>query len=204
MSTNVTEQDNSLEVEFADDTYKYMEAYVYTGGKLSGIYANLGDAIKQAEDGGGVVVNYNQMYLWEKGVANSYGRVANISITKAKARDETDIACIKMMADSEGKNLSYNDIKKIDGDTFDKLFEAFDKQAVNYSDCSLDDILYSISKGRSIMARRKDGSYVLIMSYNQQKIRYIDPATGESVQADRSAMTREFEQAGNIFYSYAK
>ena len=90
------------------------------------------------------------------------------------------------------------------GDTFDKLFKAFEKQAVNYSDCSLDDVLYSISKNRSIMAKRTDGTYVLIMSYNQQKIRYIDPTTGESVQADRNAMKSEFQKAGNIFYSYAK
>lgn len=53
-------------MDFADDAYKYKEAYVYTGGKLSGVYANLKDAIRQAEEGGGVVVNYNQMYLWEK------------------------------------------------------------------------------------------------------------------------------------------
>lgn len=130
--------------------------------------------------------------------------MTNISTTKAKAKNETDIACIKMMADSEGKDLSYKEIKKMDGDTFDKLFKAFDKQAVNYSDCSLDDVLYSISKNRSIMAKRTDGTYVLIMSYNQQKIRYIDPTTGESVQADRNAMKSEFQKAGNIFYSYAK
>lgn len=204
MSASVSEQKKGLDMDFADDAYKYKEAYVYTGGKLSGVYANLKDAIRQAEEGGGVVVNYNQMYLWEKGMTNSYGRVTNISTTKAKAKNETDIACIKMMADSEGKDLSYKEIKKMDGDTFDKLFKAFDKQAVNYSDCSLDDVLYSISKNRSIMAKRTDGTYVLIMSYNQQKIRYIDPTTGESVQADRNAMKSEFQKAGNIFYSYAK
>ncbi len=204
LSTNVKEQEKNYEMEFVDNEYKYQQAYVYTGGKLSGTYSSMADAIKEAKNGGGVVVNYDQMYLWEKGVAKSYGKVANISSVKAKADDETDIACIKMMADSEGKDVSYNKIKKMKGDSFDKLFEVFDKQAINYSGCDLEDILYSISKGRSIMAKRKDGSFILVMSYNQQKIRYFDPKTGESVQADRGSMEKEFKEAGNIFYSYAK
>ncbi|MCI5622857.1 hypothetical protein [Anaerostipes sp.] len=204
LSTNVEEKDDELKIDFANNVYKYKDAYVYTGGKLSGTYSSMKDAIKEAKQGGGVVVNYGQLYLWEKGIAKSYGKVANISITKAKNKSETDVACIKMMADSEGKDLSYDKIKKLKGNTFDKLFNAFDKQGVNYSDCNLEDVLYSISKGRSVMARRKNGTYVLLISYNQTKLRYFDPLTGESVQAERSAMEKEFKAAGNIFYSYAK
>lgn len=204
LSTNVEEKDDELKIDFANNVYKYKDAYVYTGGKLSGTYSSMKDAIKEAKQGGGVVVNYGQLYLWEKGIAKSYGKVANISITKAKNKSETDVACIKMMADSEGKDLSYDKIKKLKGNTFDKLFNAFDKQGVNYSDCNLEDVLYSISKGRSVMARRKNGTYVLLISYNQTKLRYFDSLTGESVQAERSAMEKEFKAAGNIFYSYAK
>ena len=42
------------------------------------------------------------MYLWEKGVAQNYGKGSNIPMIKAKNKDETDIACILMMARSEG------------------------------------------------------------------------------------------------------
>ncbi len=204
LSTNVEEQKDEIIVDFINNIYKYKDAYVYTGGKLSGVYSNMKDAVKEAKRGGGVVVNYNQLYLWEKGIAKSYGKVANIPIIKAKKKDETDTACIKMMADSEGKDVSYDKIQKMDGTAFDKLFETFDKQAVNYSDCSLEDVLYSISKGRSVMAKRKNGTYILLMSYNRMKLRYFDPLKGKSVQGDRSSLEKEFKQAGSIFYSYAK
>lgn len=204
LSTNVEEQDGEIKVKFANNIYKYKEAYVYTGGKLSGTYSNMKDAVSEAKDGGGVVVNYNQLYLWEKGIAKSYGKVANIPLIKAKKKEESDIACIKMIADSEGKEFSYEDIRKIKGTVFDKMFDVFNQQAVNYSDCSLEDVLYSISKGRPVMVKRKNGSYILLISYNQTKLRYFDPISGKSVQADRNKMETEFKQAGNIYYSYAK
>lgn len=198
------EEGKQINVHFVDNIYKYRKAYVYTGGQLSGIYTSMKEAIKEAKQGGGIVVNCNQMYLWEKGVMKTYGKVANIPIEKAKTKDETDIACIKMMADSEGKNYSYDDIKEMKGNTFDKLFETFDRQAVNYCECSFDDVLYSIGKGRAIMAKRGNGTYILIISYNQKKLRYFDPIKGKSIQADRKSLESEFKKAGNVFYSYAK
>ena len=202
LSTNVEEEDE-IKIKFAVNDNKYRDAFVYTGGKLSGIYSNLKEAIKVAKQGGGVVVNYHQMYLWEKGVAQNYGKGSNIPMIKAKNKDETDIACILMMARSEGIKISYDKIKKMSGSTYDKLFKVFNKRAVNYSDCSMDDLVYAISKGRSFMAQRKNGTYVLVMSYNQTDLRYYDPTNGKSVKANRKKLESEFKQAGSVYYGYA-
>ena len=203
LSTNVEEQEDEIKIKFAVNDNKYRDAFVYTGGKLSGIYSNLKEAIKVAKQGGGVVVNYHQMYLWEKGVAQNYGKGSNIPMIKAENKDETDIACILMMARSEGIKISYDKIKKMSGSTYDKLFKVFDKRAVNYSDCSMDDLVYAISKGRSFMAQRKNGTYVLVMSYNQTDLRYYDPTNGKSVKANRKKLESEFKQAGSVYYGYA-
>ena len=202
LSTNVMEQDENISVKFAENNFKYQDAYVYTGGKLSGVYSNMKDAVKDAKDGGGVVVNYHQMYLWEKGIAKTYARCSNIPMVKAKSKDETDIACILMMAQAENIDTSYNKIKKMRGSAYDKLFEVFDRNAVNYSDCSMEDLVYAISKNRSVMAKRKDGTYVLLMSYNQSDLRYYDPLTGKSVKVNRASLEKELKAAGSIFYSY--
>ena len=203
LSTNVEEQEDEIKIKFAVNDNKYRDAFVYTGGKLSGIYSNLKEAIKVAKQGGGVVVNYHQMYLWEKGVAQNYGKGSNIPMIKAKNKDETDIACILMMARSEGIKISYDKIKKMSGSTYDKLFKVFNKRAVNYSDCSIDDLVYAISKGRSFMAQRKNGTYVLVMSYNQTDLRYYDPTNGKSVKANRKKLESEFKKAGSVYYGYA-
>ena len=69
---------------------------------------------------------------------------------------------------------------------------------VNYSDCSMDDLVYAISKGRSFVAQRKNGTYVLVMSYNQTDLRYYDPTNGKSVKANRKKLESEFKQAGSV------
>ena len=107
------------------------------------------------------------------------------------------------MARSEGIKISYDKIKKMSGSTYDKLFKVFNKRAVNYSDCSMDDLVYAISKGRSFVAQRKNGTYVLDMSYNQTDLRYYDPTNGKSVKANRKKFESEFKQAGSVYYGYA-
>ena len=71
------------------------------------------------------------------------------------------------------------------------------------SDCSMDDLVYAISKGRSFVAQRKNGTYVLVMSYNQTDLRYYDPTNGKSVKANRKKLESEFKQAGSVYYGYA-
>ena len=41
LSTNVEEQEDEIKIKFAVNDNKYRDAFVYTGGKLSGIYSNL-------------------------------------------------------------------------------------------------------------------------------------------------------------------
>lgn len=74
---------------------RYKNAYVYAGGSLKGTYTDMAKAIKEAQKNAGVVVNSSQLYLWEKGVMKSYGKVANIPMVKAESKDETGIACVK-------------------------------------------------------------------------------------------------------------
>ena len=55
------------------------------------------------------VVNYHQMYLWEKGVAQNYGKGSNIPMIKAKNKDETDIASVSYThLDVYKRQLHYN------------------------------------------------------------------------------------------------
>ena len=108
-----------------------------------------------------------------------------------------------MMAKADGIDISYNKIKKMSGSTYDKLNKVFKHRAVNYSDCSIDDIVYVISKGRSFMAQRKDGTFIVVMSYNQTDLRYYDPLTGKSVKTNRKKLENEFKQAGSVYYGYA-
>lgn len=204
LSAAMSQTKKECSITFAANDQRYKNAYVYAGGSLKGTYTDMAQAVKEAEKNAGVVVNSSQLYLWEKGVMKSYGKVANIPIVKAEAKDETGIACVKMITDSEGKDVTYGQLKRSKKDVYGMLYDSMDKMAADYTGCKFEDVLYCISKGRPVIAKRANGTYILVISYNNTKIRYYDPLKEESVQADRSSMEKEFKKAGSVFYSYAK
>ena len=129
LSSALSQTGKECSVSFAVNEQRYKNAYVYAGGSLKGTYTDMAKAIKEAQKNAGVVVNSSQLYLWEKGVMKSYGKVANIPMVKAESKDETGIACVKMITDSEGKDVTYGQLKRSKKDVYGMLYDSMDKMA---------------------------------------------------------------------------
>ena len=74
--------------------------------------------------------------------------------------------------------------------------------ARNLTGCTVDEILYYVSQGSPVLAKLNSNRYVIVMSYNATKIRYLDPVTCKSTDASRTEVTNRFEYSGKVFYSY--
>ena len=74
--------------------------------------------------------------------------------------------------------------------------------ARNLTGCTVDEILYYVSQGSPVLAKLNSNRYVIVMSYNATKIRYLDPVTGKSTAASRTDVTNRLEKSGKVFYSY--
>ena len=72
----------------------------------------------------------------------------------------------------------------------------------NLTGCTVDEILYYVSQGSPVLAKLNSNRYVIVMSYNATKIRYLDPVTGKSTAASRTDVTNRLEKSGKVFYSY--
>ena len=107
-----------------------------------------------------------------------------------------------MIARVNGKSAAANSIDTDSGSVMKLLSEYSGQEALNLIGCSLDEVLYYISKGSPVLAQYTGGRYVVVMSYNSTKIRYLDPVTGISTVGDRTQITENFQKAGNVFYSY--
>jgi len=194
--------DNYKMIDYETNTDRNKTCYVYAKGELQGSYTSIKEAIAVAKKGAGVVVNSKQEYIWEKGVAKEYAKAPNVSIVKVDKKANSFAGCMEMLLKLNADDTSYQEIAKQDG-TPEQIMEKYlGDKAVNLSGCSLDDILYYISEGRPFIAKCSDGKYVVVMSYNSTKIRYIDPVKGDSIQEDRTKMKNDFKKAGSIFYSY--
>ncbi len=179
-----------------------VQYYVYSEGKEQDIYDNLAQAIQTADELKGNVISSEEETMWQRGFV-SYAMVAGMDqVTKVSSNKKSLAGCLQMIAKVNGKQVALNDIKT-DGKNVVDLVEKYSGHpAYNLSGCSIDQLLYYVSKGSPILAKYNSKRYVIVMSYNSSKLRYLDPVTGKSEAVSREALTNTFMKAGNRFYTY--
>lgn len=72
------EENRTAELEYKDTKNRY---YVYAAGKLAGLYTDPADAVVQAEELFGEVVNKGDAYIWESGHRKNKYRIETIGDT---------------------------------------------------------------------------------------------------------------------------
>ena len=152
--------------------------FVYAAGGLYGIYDRLNTAIETADDQVGVVLNYTQQYVWERGNYKESAMIDTESLPKA---------LLKAPIDEE------------------KLQNAVGEgyQIWNLSGCSLSSIRYQIDNGYPVCAKWSGSETVLIIGYdNYENIWIYDRETKEPRAIAEEEAQEAFGSNGNIFISY--
>lgn len=176
---------------------------VYANGTLMKTCSTVYDAIKEAEEVRGLVVNNDRQTIWESNIA-SYNQVIGLNMQKVDQVSDTFAACVSMISALEGKNISIDEIKSQNKDQLDLLNSCVNGGSLNLYGCSVDQILYYVGKELPVIAGLGGNRYVLVMSYNSTKIRYMDPLKGEEVVLDREQFEKKVKKNGYEFYSYLK
>lgn len=161
------------------DTQVPMEEvyYVYAGGKLDSVYTDPAQAVAQADSKVGVVLNRAQQYVWERG-----NKKTKIQLNQS----DVPAAILKGSLDFE---------------TLSKDLGAA-MQPMNFAGCTLDQILYSVSAQRPVIASRGDGGSYVIVGYDQYNTIVYNPDNQETKYMAMDESTELFQSAGNVFYTY--
>ncbi|MBR0382317.1 MAG: hypothetical protein IJH71_07780 [Eubacterium sp.] len=193
--------DRSKPVTLHENPDKTVRYYVYASGKATGTYMLLPEAVDEADQARGNVIDSNENVVWES-VFDSYARVSGMDNVVKTGKKKSLEGCLSMIAAVNGITVKPSAIKT-KGKSEAALLEKYSgHRALNLCGCSTDEILYYVSKGCPVLAKYKKGRYVVVMSYNSTNIRYLNPVTGKSISKDRAEVTRELKKAGNVFYSY--
>lgn len=198
--TSVDEDDVTLHLSASEDAVE--QYFVYASGERKAAYTNLSEAIAEAYQARGNVIDSNEQTLWQCIYAD-YAQVAGMDTVIKTGSDAKSLAgCLAMIATVNGKEA---DAKQIDTGTSsvaDLLATYSGHTTRNLTGCTTDEILYYVSQGSPVLAKLSKNRYVIVMSYNATKIRYLDPVTGKSTAQARQDVTSRLAKAGNVFYSY--
>lgn len=154
--------------------------FVYANGTLTDIESDSNAALRVADEAGGVVLNQQQKYVYERG-----NWMSDFTI------DINDIPSALL-----NPTLDANAIQQAVGDDYSIL---------NYSGCSTTSIRYQISRGYAVVAKYSDTKTVLIVGYDiYDNLWYYDPETQEVTAIGKNDSAALFDGQGDIFISYYK
>ena len=201
----VNEEDVTVKIEFDHINTKF---YAYGQGKYMTDYLNLNEAVRVAYENAGVVLDEDGVIVWRKIAVKDYHTVADkIKIYNVTDVQESLAACIYMMGIYEGKNPEYaamqEDIaneKPIE----DILLKYVGRKGTDITGCDFENGLYYLCKDAPVITRFADGTYVLVTSYNGQKVRYINPLEEDDIVESRDEFEKKVNDSGNVFMSYVR
>lgn len=200
--TKIQVNEDDVTLKLSNSGEQIEQYFVYASGTQKAVYTNLTEAIRGAYEERGNVIDSKENVLW-KCIYADYAQVAGMdNVTKAKSDDKSLAACLSMIAAVNGKDISPSAIDIGKGSVAELMKKYSGHTTRNLTGCTVDEILYYVSQGSPVLAKLTSNRYVIVMSYNATKIRYLDPVTGQSTAGGRSEITSRLEKAGKVFYSY--
>lgn len=151
--------------------------YVYGKGKLLNVSTKINDAIQEADQNMGVVLNRKQQYMWERGNQSESTKLDIGTVPEALLQAPLDETTIKNAL----------------GDGY---------MVMNLSGCSLSSVLYQVSEGYPVVVRTGEGTSALMVGYDKYNTWLYDMATQQIYPKGMNDSTEAFAAAGNIFISY--
>lgn len=177
--------------------------YVYYKGRLQTISTKEANAVKEANENYGTVLNDHGYYVWYRANRELRNQIMDLSVSFTNDEGKPAVAwCMDRMLEYSGfvRNSEYLLAK---GETVLSIFnEALeDCDVLNLTGCSLDSILYYVNRDIPVLALMENDEAYLIIGYNQMAIVVLDPAKGWYKIGINEA-EELFEKTGNQFITY--
>ena len=185
------QHEKAMYLEF-DEEKMHGKYYVYSKGRLQGVYNKAGYAVRSANLLEGTVISSSQNYVWDRGnIPNAY-EVEGFEPFKGEEGESTLEACLRQILKREEKEkYSVKDVEKA-------------LEILNLSGCTVDEILYSVSRETPVIAITGSKNAVLITGYNKTNVVYLDPADGQRHSVSRDTMAKMVQGSGNSFIGYIR
>lgn len=168
--------DKPKEVTF-DNMGAEKEFYVYGHGRLRGIFEDAGEAILCAEEYKGVVISWEQQYVWERGNRDlQYQLDSESELVKQVQRGlETEESPLQVMEElSDGKSL-------------------------DLTGCTTEELLYVINQGTPVVGIVGKDSPVILVGYGDTTVTYLDAKTGTKSSVTFEKMDEMTKASGHSY-----
>ena len=179
--------------------------YVYGKDGIMGTYTHPADAINQAYENIGTVINEDGDYIWKRTSRSTRNQIMAIKGSQKEEGTSALAVCLETMLSFEG--VSRNVQSMLDrGMTVTEILEEnlLDAQVLELSGASLDAILYYVNQDIPVLVTLEDDDAMLVIGFNELNVVVMNPNSGTVYKIGMKDATQLFEEHGNLFASYLK
>ncbi len=152
----INSHDTAVDLKFDDNTVHF---YVYAKGDVIFASDNISDAIKQANDSMGVVIDSNQQYVWMRARKNAVNAFANIACNEIDKDADSVVKSVSAMLTYNDVTVSVSELIGAGSSAVDVLKNNLpDKEILDLQGVSSEDIIFLYQPGQSGIC--DDGKYV--------------------------------------------
>lgn len=172
--------------------------YVYSYGKVYGVYTKEAQAIKRADEVSGVVLDSQGDYLWRKISRPTEYCLSGINVD-ASSGNLMEI-CLKSMLAYNGTSANITSMLQKNKSSLQIINSKLKGRALDLSGCSLSEVLYYVHSAKQpVMGMKSSNEPVLIVGYNVFNVILVNPVTGEQYMYGLDDASKMFELEGNRF-----
>lgn len=197
----INSHDTTVDLKFDDNTVHF---YVYAKGDVIFASDNISDAIKQANDSMGVVIDSNQQYVWMRARKNAVNAFANIACNETDKDADSVVKSVSAMLTYNDVTVSVSELIGAGSSAVDVLKNNLpDKEILDLQGVSSEDIIFYISQGNPVFAMTGNTSAVLVTGYSSNGALYIyNPDNGATTSMSYEDTDRMFYNGGLHFITY--
>ena len=174
---------------------------IYSKGSVQGAGSDVSDALREASDTAGIVLNMENDYIWRKGSRDTKHTITELMDLKGAGENGALSACLDALLYYAGSGASSKDMLEA-GISSDRFLESnIEGDALPLMNIDLSDVLYYVSKDSPVIASTPGGP-VLIIGYDMNNTIVYDPSLGTTHYVGMHDSEDMFEAAGNEFLTY--
>lgn len=174
--------------------------YVYGKGKVPAIYDNAADAVFEANEVNGVVVDDNMEYVWARRSRSTEKNLAEVSVIPSADVSGYVSTCVNGMLKYCGIEVDSASELAQGKSTIDVMNSHMNGQkAIDLAGCNLDEMLYYVDNGYPVLGMLENVNCVLIVGYDFYNAVLLNPGTGQIYKQGLEETAAQFEQYGNRF-----
>ena len=177
--------------------------YVYKKGDVLLATDEIADAIVCANNHMGVVVDSKQQYVWMRARKSAQTAFSSLKVNDADKSSSSVVQAVSAMLNYRGNGLSVKELIDNGGTPKSAIENTLkDSVVLDISGCTVEEILFYVSKGSPVFAMTGTDSAVLVTGYSSGSIYYYDPQTHSTRSKSYKDADDWFRKAGYIFFTY--